>query len=614
MPKAISLILPDQSAKKIAWKHQYGCLDRLKEQISSIIDVPAGEIHLLGKTPTSFLLLSNQNSFNDWLSENYSQFSITLQIANLGGHAPKPMLEEGSKIESGESEKLPSSSTQTTQVVAKDKPRSEFKFRKMRFADRKADHAAYRRLKISNFIDFSDSNYSSYHVIFKTEGYLIASGFERLDERVAWTVKPGGKYYIKRGFYSSIIAFIVPTTFDPTKAYFKLLGTHADSPCLRLSPKSKIDGDGFLQLDVETYGGALFKTWFDRELALGGRVTLRDPEDDSKLTVKIYTSTNALAVIPSLPPHLQKVIDETPLNPEQHLRPIIGANMESEGTDLGLPGRGKRAVKSSLQDDHYKFILEDISNQFQVPVESIVDIDLSLADWAGAHAFGPAEDFVAASKMDNTVSVWAALESITTIADDPTVLKDNGIPLIIAFDHEEVGSASFTGADSDFVETTLLRVVTSLNADKECPIELFKSALANSLLVSADMGHSYNPNYPEYFKQNFKPTLNKGILIKTNDSQRYTTSSISRPILKNLADKHQIPVQDFVVRNDKPCGSTIGPIMAKKLGVVAIDVGAPLLAMHSIREIMGSEDMVAYSDLFLAYLSSNLPTVSDIFG
>ncbi len=568
MPKAISLIIEDQTFKKIGWKHQYGSFSCLREIISTVASMPESEMRLSVNTKSSFLLLSDQLIYNEWLSENFEQFSISIKVTRS---------ETESKIE----------------VISESK--SEMKFKHLPFSIKKTNPKKYKNLKINNFLEFSINNYSPYHVVFKMEGYLLSVGFQRLLEGQPWSLQAGGKYYIKRGFYSSLIAFIIPPNIDVTQPHFKLLGTHADSPCLRLAPKSKILSDSFSQLAVQTYGGALWHTWFDRELTLGGRVTIRDVQDDTKLEIRLYSSDVPLCFIPSLCPHLQKVLDETPFNPEVHLVPIISGKIDDDE-----------------KENHYKFILDDISKQLNVPVEMIVDLELCVADAQESKMFGPSEEFVAGGRLDNSISVWAALDALTKITDDITVLKGNGIPLVIAFDHKDVGSGSYTGADSDFVESSLGRIIGSIGKSTSA-YESLKIALANSFLVSADMGHSLNPNYPEYYKKNFNAVLNKGILLKTNDSQRYASTSISRPILKHIADKNGIEVQDFITRNDRPCGSTIGPILSKKIGVNSIDVGAPLLSMHSIREFAGTEDMTNYADLFYFFLISQLPTISDDF-
>jgi len=584
MPKAIALILPDHSSKKITWKHQYGCLQSFKSFLSTLISVAESSLHLMGKTEKTFLMLTDQTTYNKWLNDNYDQFSVTIKLVKFALNLSKTLTTEQKKNVT--------------------KPA---KFKHMKFTDKKASYAEYKKLKIGNFLEFSAKNFSPYHVVFKFEGYLLAAGFTRLDERKPWDLKVGGKYYIKRGFYSAIIAFVVPPNCDIKNIYFKLLGTHADSPCLRLANKNKIKTEGYWQLAVQTYGGALWKTWFDRELGIGGRVTIRDAEDDSKMEIMLYTSQTPLAFIPSLCPHLQKVVEENELNPEIHLRPIVGSLLEE------VESGSTSTRKGDASDGSFKFILNDISNQLQIPVESIVDVDLCLADWADARTFGPADEFVAASKLDNNLSAWAALDAITRVADEIENLKDSGIPFIMCFDHEEIGSGSFTGADSDFVEASLSRIICNLSKNIGPQVEIFRSALANSYLVSADVGHSFHPNYPQYFKDNYKPSVNQGILIKTNDAQRYTTTAITRPIIRHLADKNQIPIQDFIVRNDKPCGSTIGPFMSKRLGLLSIDVGAPVLAMHSIREFSGTEDLVSYSDLFYQFLLYPLPTINDTF-
>ena len=437
---------------------------------------------------------------------------------------------------------------------------------------------------VQDFLAFATGNYSPYNVVSKIEGILLANGFKELLGDRPWVVNTGGKYYVKRAFSSSIAAFSIPKQLLNGKAFsYNIAATHSDSPCPRLASKTQVFGSGYDQMNVQIYGGGLWRTWFDRELAVGGRVVVKTSEG---LAVRSYASKGAIAFIPSLPPHLFKPENEA-LNREIHLRPITGISADKPSPDGQLD-----------------FLLEDIASSLAVARENILAFDLCLADQNPPALFGSANQFVASARLDNNLSAWAGLSGFLEVPE--TAANQQVIPLYFCFDHEEIGSASTSGADSDFCETVIERATAALSSRAD----IYDTKMA-SFLISADVGHAYNPNYDSNFKSGYKPIANKGNLIKINDSMKYVTNSISRAWVSCVAKEHNLHLQEFMVGNESPSGSTLGVFLAKRLGCLSVDIGAPVLAMHSAREFVGSLDVVEYKELFKHLLATPLPEIAD---
>lgn len=581
MSTTLKIFYDGKPAKKILWKDNYSKIKELKLLIETSLKLENCYTGIFGQSETGLIPLTTDKEIDEFKTFCNQKKCITIEVYT-------------SELSRDDSYITKNYNDLYRPIISTS---SILKYQKTEDNLHKSNFEKFKTLKTANFLEFSNENYSPYHVVRKLEGYLRSEGFTRLLESEKWELITGKKYYVKRGHFSALIAFVVPSQVDTEKVFFKIIGTHCDSPCLRLCPLSKISTGNYLQLDVQNYGGGLWKTWFDRELCIGGRVTLKNKSDPNKLEVKIYTSKEPFAYIPSMCPHLQNIIDETPLNPEIHLRPIISI--------LGKTGVDEIST--------YEFLLEDIANTLNVPKELIVDAELCLADATKARVFGPSNEFLAASKMDNTVSAWAGLDAIISVGAKTESMPENGLAVMAAFDHEEIGSQSSTGANSEFLPNILQRIINAISTDKTPSFDLVKRAIARSYLVSADMGHASNPNYPEYFKQNYKTTINHGILVKTNDNLRYTTTSISRTIFRNIALEKQIPLQNYVGRNDKHSGSTIGPMLSSLLGIESIDVGGALLGMHSIRELIGVNDLVNYAELFKGVFQAKQVLIVDDF-
>ena len=327
--------------------------------------------------------------------------------------------------------------------------------------------------------------------------------------------------------------------------------------------------EAFTQLAVEPYGGGLWHTWFDRDLGLAGRVVLKDHKD--KVEERLINLSKPLLRIPSLAIHLDRSVREAfKINPEVHLMPILGLGDDSGKALLELLGLEKETLLLSHELCLY---------------------DLQEAALGGLH-----DEFVLSARLDNLTSSYCALEAAL---EETTAFNDHAITIIAMFDDEECGSESAWGANSSFLEAILERIVAGLNGQKSNSTDaLFRALCARSLLVSADMAHGVHPNYPEAHDEGHRPHLGKGLAIKYNSNGRYATSAIPAAHIKRLAGVLGVPIQEFMVRNDCSCGSTIGPMLSARLGVMAVDLGIPQLAMHSIREIAAVSDILDYVRFF----------------
>lgn len=439
------------------------------------------------------------------------------------------------------------------------------------------------RALAEKFLAFNKDCVSPYHAVHKLEALFQSRNFHRLREDESWQIEAGKTYYIVRGGLSSIMAFHVPANFQPAVSALKIFGTHCDSPCLRLAPKFTTQGAGFEQAFVQPYGGGLWHTWLDRDLVLGGRVIV---SESGKLRTKLYLSKKPIAKVSTLAIHLQKDRSKLEINKETDLRPIISGLLQNE----------------VLGDKHQAPLQQAIAADLGVSWDNVVSFDLCFADANPPGFFGVNEEFVSAPRIDNLYSVFASVEAFVELVEKGSESAD--ISVLSVFDHEEIGSQTFVGADSNFGPAVYQRIVAALTANG--PKDAFETVMARSLLVSADMAHALHPNFQGNHQQNHRPIMNKGVVLKINCNGRYTTDAVSGAIIKAVAKKSEVPLQEFIVHNESPCGSTIGPLLASKLGCLAVDIGAPQLGMHSIRETAGVLDMEHYKRLFLGFMHANM--------
>lgn len=410
---------------------------------------------------------------------------------------------------------------------------------------------------------------------------LKDAGFTQIKEEVVWNeiIKPSGKYFITRGG-SSLIAFTIGKEFDAKTSTFKMIGTHTDSPAIRLAPKSKTVQNGFIQACIQTYGGGLWTTWMDRDLLIGGRVVIND---GGELKMRLYQSDGPIAFIPNLCVHFNEPDAGcgVKIDKEYQLRPVF--SHQSFHNQTG----------SQDHEDHYSILFDDICQKLNCKREEIMDFDLCFADAHKPAVIGFNKEFIASPRLDNLFSSYSALEAITIENDS------KHINVAALFDHEEIGSTTITGADSQLLPSILERIFASLSG-KEDSNALF-SAYRRSFLISADMAHSVHPNYSSKHHDLHKVEMNKGVVLKINANNRYTTNALSGAFAKVICNKIGVPYQSFIVKQNSPCGSTIGPMLSAKLGVNCIDVGIAQFAMHSCRELCGVLDCHYYKEFFLGF-------------
>ena len=391
-------------------------------------------------------------------------------------------------------------------------------------------------------------NYSPtpYHAVENIKMMLLESGYSELDERDSWDLEPDEKYFVIRNG-GSIIAFNSNKSADG----YLMLGAHTDSPSLKIKPNPIKERAGVTQLAVEPYGGLLLNPWFDRDLSIAGKVIYRDTS--GAVHEKLLDLKAPVATISSLAIHLDKNANkERSINAQTDILPIL-------------------TCKKSVEFD--KLILAQIDGAAE-----LISHDLNLYDTQEASYIGLEKEFIASARLDNLLSVY--LNTIALIQNPDKAM------LMVASDHEEVGSDSTSGAGGTFLESVLKR----LNFDEE----EFAQCVRSSLLISCDNAHAQHPNFMDKHDDNHAPFINEGAVIKVNSNQRYATNVGTIAKLKIAASKTEQHLQEFVTRSDMGCGSTIGPITATRLGIETIDVGIPQFAMHSIRELVGSEDAYAF--------------------
>ncbi len=415
---------------------------------------------------------------------------------------------------------------------------------------------------------FVTASPSSYHAAAEVARRAEAAGFTRLDETQPWDLTPGGRHVVVRD--GAAIAVVVPPSARPTTP-FTILGTHTDSPGFKLKPRPTTTNAGWVQAGVEVYGGPLLNSWLDRELELAGRVVTRDPDG---ALVEHLVRTGPFARIPQLAIHLDRQVNEgLTLDKQRHTQPVIGLAEPSADVLAALAAGAATPVEAS----------------------DVVGYDVVLADTQAPRAFGAGEALWASGRLDNLLSTHAALVALLGAAPEEL----SGIAVLAAFDHEELGSASRSGAAGPFLADVLDRISAGLGASSE---ERHR-AFAASLCVSSDVGHAVHPNYPERHDPANRPVAGGGPILKINANQRYATDAHGAARWATACAAAGVPSQEFVSNNAIPCGSTIGPLTATRLGIRVVDVGAAILSMHSARELTAVVDPWYLSRAMAAVLS-----------
>lgn len=418
------------------------------------------------------------------------------------------------------------------------------------------------RARARALLDFIDASPSPWHVVDSAAALLEAAGYRRLDEADSWHLAPGARHYVVRDG-STLAAFRIGSA-PLTEAGLRLIGAHTDSPGLRVKPLAGETKGDWLRLGVEVYGGPILATFADRDLSLAGRVALRAPDAPLGVQSRLVRFAAPLLRIPNLAIHLNRKVNEDGLKLDRQsaLPPILGTVQD------GLPAA-----------DHLTRLLADA---LDADPGRLLGFELNVYDTQPGAFFGPQQEFIADSQLDNLGSCHAALMALL----DSDVDAPQASAVCFLFDHEEVGSTSAKGADGSFLDDVLERIGLCCGLGRED----YRRALARSMLVSADMAHAFHPGHAGAYDDQHRVHLNHGPVIKTNASQRYTSESLSAGVFQLACERAGVPWQSYVQRSDLACGSTIGPLAASRLGLRSVDVGNPMWAMHSLRESAGAAD------------------------
>ena len=411
-----------------------------------------------------------------------------------------------------------------------------------------------------DLIDFLQESPGPFQAVRNIKAALLRGGFKQLNRSLEWNIERGGKYFVTKND-SALIAFVTGAG-KPADNGFKIIAAHTDSPALKLKPKALMSSqENYLKLNVETYGGPILNTWLDRPLSIAGRVLLQSSNPLNPET-KFINIKKPVAVIPNMAIHLNRKINEgKEYNKQKDMLPIL------------------RTVKDTFENENY--LLELIAEYAHSPVDRILDYDLILYETEKGTIIGDQKEFISSGRIDDLSMVHAGIDALLSSG---TSAATN---VMICYDNEEVGSGTKQGAASPFGKDILKRIARSMN--KSNP-DAFLRAKTNSFGISADMAHAVHPNIPETHDPVLHPYLNNGPVIKYNANRKYTTDAVSASVFKSLCHRAKVPYQEYANRSDIAGGSTLGSILSSQLDIRMADVGNPMLAMHSIRELSGVKD------------------------
>ncbi len=421
-------------------------------------------------------------------------------------------------------------------------------------------------------IEFIDESPSTYHVVKNCSDILDENGFERIMPREKWEIKKGGKYFLKKSS-STIIAFTVGEDFD-VKNGFKIFGAHTDSPCFRIKPNPEIVTENVVRLNTEVYGGPILSTWFDRPLSIAGRVIVKGENSFFPRTVKIKID-EPLLTIPNLAIHQNREVNNgVKIDKQNDVLPVISLinkNFEREG-----------------------YLERVILEKTGIKKEDIIDFDLYLYASEKGCLLGANEEFMSSPKIDNLASVYTGLIGLLEAEEN-----QDRINIFVAFDNEEIGSATKQGADSNYLLNTLERISLALGLSRGDFLQMLES----SYILSADAAHAAHPAHLGKTDPTNRGKINEGISIKISAKQKYTSDGYSIAVIKQLIEGTEIQIQPFVNESNELGGSTIGPISSTHLDIDGVDLGVPMLAMHSVRELCGIFDVFYLKELAKEFFS-----------
>ncbi|HAN78723.1 MAG TPA: M18 family aminopeptidase [Bacteroidales bacterium] len=421
-----------------------------------------------------------------------------------------------------------------------------------------------------NLINFIYSSPTPFHAVENLEKIWGYKEFKELKFEDKWHIAPGGKYFVTKNG-SAMFGFIAGTG-KPQEHGFKIIAAHTDSPVFKIKPSPEwVVAGNYLKLNTEPYGGIIMSTWFDRPLSLAGRISLRS-NNTLKPTVKNIRIDRPIAYIPNLAIHMNREVNNgTPINAQTDVLPILGM------------------INSTFEKENYLISL--LAKEAGVAQTDILDFELFLFEFEKGSFVGLNEEFISSGKLDNLAMVHAS--AIALANAEPA----KATCVAAFFDNEEVGSQTKQGAAAPVLKTIIERVVLALGGDTDD----FYRAVSQSFMISADMAHALHPNYEHKYDPLNRPIMNKGPVIKIHNGQKYTTDGVTGAVFAQLCESKGIPFQKFVNRSDVAGGSTLGNISTSQLDIATVDVGNPMFAMHSIRELSGVTDHLYMKEVFDAF-------------
>ena len=412
---------------------------------------------------------------------------------------------------------------------------------------------------VENMLDFIYESPTQFNAVAVSAEMLEKNGFEKLNPKENWKLEVGKKYYTTKNS-SALVAFKVNSD-EVEKEGFRIIGSHTDSPGFRIKPNAEMESCGaYLKLNTEGYGGMILSTWLDRPLAMAGRVFLRG-ENPFKPVEKIVNINKPVCIIPNLAIHMNRSInDGYKYNKQTDMLPLVGL------------------INEQLEKDNYMIKL--LASELNVEIEEIIDFDIFLYEYEKGCFTGANEEFISTGRLDNLSMYYSSVEAL--LDSD----SKSGISIAVGFDNEEVGSSTKQGADSNMLLNILERICISLGKDRQ----QFFEAIENSFIISSDLAHAVHPNINGMADPTNRPVMGKGPVIKVHAGQAYTSDGYSISVYKEICRECGVEYQEFVNKSDQRGGSTIGPISSTHIDIPSVDIGAPILSMHSIRELGCSED------------------------
>lgn len=426
---------------------------------------------------------------------------------------------------------------------------------------------------LQEILRLMNASHSPYHVVEESRKLLLENGYKELEEEKEFDLKPGEKYFVRRNG-SSFIAFIMPTSFESLQ--FHIEASHTDSPTFKLKPSPVLEKGNVICLNVEPYGGMIMSTWMDRPLSIAGRVLVDTGKGVQSYLLDVKKD---LLTIPNVCIHYNREVNKGyHFNPAIDMIPVMG--IKHDGFDFN------------------SFLLDELGLDKQT--NTVLSHDLCLYLRQESRFIGVNDDFISSPKIDNLTSVYSSLLALIDTKPDANIIK-----LVACFDNEEVGSMTRQGAHSTFMKYVMKRIV------KACKKDEFGRVVSASAMVSIDNGHAIHPNHPEYTDKTSVCELGKGIMLKFNYSQRYATDGMSASLVKYIAKRNDIPVQEYTNRSDLPGGSTLGNLTMSEVSLCSVDIGIPQLAMHSSTELASCLDIVSMARFCKAYFDSELLVHTD---